>query len=951
MVAARSARSLERRNFEVEDLLNFDHVLPFIDGDTSISGEKLAQKSRSPFAAHVHLKSTLPTLLLEEHEDILESVSCYDSLIELEFYDAATLSTAWAGMQKRSEMLVITSHAGCNAKGEREPFLITKVDKKSRSLVLTVTPSTFKKSFHSIDVSFGAQGESAPKRHDQELKKRQAPAGSSSTTAPSVAGISSLPTATKASATFSTALAGATILPPSFPGSDSIVPGLPAGLTVVCKDCSLQGSIDLSDGVISTGGNRNSINSSGDAYESDINEIVNFLDAGYFDLTVNNFAAHVELETTAQPSGSLITHTVPFPDVGIPGWVIPKIAEVGPVLRPQLVFGIALSTTLTFTYGFDISIPSPINVHLSLADPTTLSTASSFQSTKLTPLPFQSQHSPFNLTISVAFQPELLLTVALLSEGSSVAAGAFFDIPRLSATISELDQCPAPASSSSPPFPTTSSSSNSGKGHYLNIQPEIELDTGVLVNANLALPNKKFSINEAVTKTLASTAFPLPTTCLSFDGGAKSYKAVETGASTGTGTGSTKATGTAAVSGNGASSATSVMIAYTGGSPGATGKLKEFLRPSIPAYGILSHRWEEGEITFKDVSKSRNLDAPGWEKLHYACKFAKERFRREWLWMDTCCIDKKSSAELSEAVNSMYMWYAQAEECYAYLNDVPFHDRVQAPESAFRKSAWFTRAWTLQELLAPSKVYFIAQDWGAILGMKVEMSDYLFEITGIDRECLAGSILPARYSIAQRMSWASRRQCTREEDTAYSIIGLFGVAMPLIYGEGEAKAFRRLQLELINTSNDETVFAWPAGFSNQSAGGQLLARRPLDFAGCANLRTTSLLRPPYQMTNKALQIYVKSSEVHNERRDRNGLVYIVIALNCHAEMADGGLKPMARLLYRIYDISSTSSISNAYNVFKCAASFSEENLISKFGMEAMNPYDIPVEMISIVDIY
>ncbi|OBZ69928.1 hypothetical protein A0H81_10581 [Grifola frondosa] len=152
----------------------------------------------------------------------------------------------------------------------------------------------------------------------------------------------------------------------------------------------------------------------------------------------------------------------------------------------------------------------------------------------------------------------------------------------------------------------------------------------------------------------------------------------------------------------------------------------------------------------------------------------------------------------------MYTWYNKSEVCYAYLDDVPKGVDPATPISAFGGSKWFTRGWTLQELIAPKQVVFLAQDWSDI-GTRKKLVDVLRNITGIDRNVLLG--LPAQLSVAQRMSWAAHRVTTREEDVAYSLMGLFGINMPTIYGEGK-QAFIRLQYEIMQRSTDHSVFTW-----------------------------------------------------------------------------------------------------------------------------------------------
>jgi hypothetical protein len=230
---------------------------------------------------------------------------------------------------------------------------------------------------------------------------------------------------------------------------------------------------------------------------------------------------------------------------------------------------------------------------------------------------------------------------------------------------------------------------------------------------------------------------------------------------------------------------------------------------------------------------------------------------REFGMTDTCCIDKRSSAELSEAINSMYKWYENAQVCYAYLNDV-----ANGPEDlvlqALIKSEWFTRGWTLQELLAPGLVYFVDKSWKVVLGEKRKLCYVISEITGIKSWVLeqtgTTTRLPAlnSCSVAQKMSWAARRTCTRE-DSAYCLIGLFKVQMPLLYGEGGRGAFQRLQQEILKKSTDESIFAWRGQFDEPEWTG-MLASSPKDFEDSGNIECAfDLNRVEYAMTNRGLK--------------------------------------------------------------------------------------------------
>ncbi|KAH7370250.1 heterokaryon incompatibility protein-domain-containing protein [Rhexocercosporidium sp. MPI-PUGE-AT-0058] len=238
--------------------------------------------------------------------------------------------------------------------------------------------------------------------------------------------------------------------------------------------------------------------------------------------------------------------------------------------------------------------------------------------------------------------------------------------------------------------------------------------------------------------------------------------------------------------------------------------LTEFFGDGIPKYAILSHRWEAGEVSFKDLTDGTSKGKPGYGKIQF-CGEQARRNKLENFWVDTCCIDKSSSAELSEAINSMFRWYQEATRCYVYLSDVSIRKRKASDgsvectwESAFRVSKWFTRGWTLQELLAPRSVEFYSRE-GKSLGDKRTLEQQIHEITGIPTTALREYTLP-QFDVDERFSWAKSRQTTRGEDKAYSLFGIFDVQMPLLIGEGEVKAFQRLRKAIDKPLKGKSVF-------------------------------------------------------------------------------------------------------------------------------------------------
>ncbi|KEY75078.1 hypothetical protein S7711_01542 [Stachybotrys chartarum IBT 7711] len=257
----------------------------------------------------------------------------------------------------------------------------------------------------------------------------------------------------------------------------------------------------------------------------------------------------------------------------------------------------------------------------------------------------------------------------------------------------------------------------------------------------------------------------------------------------------------------------------------------------VPAYTVLSHTWGAEEVTYQEFKDGDCEAKLGYRKIKFACmQTLKDGY--EWTWVDTCCIDKTSSAELTEAINSMYSWYYEAASCYVYLVDATWKGPIVKNNSAtqildtIKNCLWFTRGWTLQELLASSELKIFDKDWIAIFEDKSKngISLVLSTITGINRRCIENRQAIRHEPIATRMSWASGRRCTRVEDTAYCLMGLFDVNMPLLYGEGD-KAFMRLQEQIWNSTDDHTLLCWfvdehsPRAWTLESA----FAQSPKDF--------------------------------------------------------------------------------------------------------------------------
>jgi len=268
--------------------------------------------------------------------------------------------------------------------------------------------------------------------------------------------------------------------------------------------------------------------------------------------------------------------------------------------------------------------------------------------------------------------------------------------------------------------------------------------------------------------------------------------------------------------------------------------LHSFVSPQhdAPHYAILSHTWEVDEVLFEDMATPERMVAlatekkKAWTKVQRSCAMARA-LSFDHIWIDTLCIDKSSSSELSEAINSMFEWYALSGVCLAYISDYKDDGLKSGASDAtnFLNSRWFTRGWTLQELIAPANLVFYDMEWFPI-GDRRFLANVISSKTSIYRKFLARrgpsqaeNLQNLRRDltavcVAAKMKWVSVRQTGRPEDTAYCMLGLFNVNMPLLYGEGAEKAFVRLQEEIIKHSFDQTILTWQSPGRKALLGGR-----------------------------------------------------------------------------------------------------------------------------------
>ncbi|KAJ5046940.1 heterokaryon incompatibility protein-domain-containing protein [Bipolaris maydis] len=307
--------------------------------------------------------------------------------------------------------------------------------------------------------------------------------------------------------------------------------------------------------------------------------------------------------------------------------------------------------------------------------------------------------------------------------------------------------------------------------------------------------------------------------------------------------------------------------------------LTQFSDKDIPHYAILSHTWgpDADEVTFGDLVNGTGRDKPGYKKILF-CGEQAAQDGLEYFWIDTCCIDKSSSAELTEAINSMFKWYRASDVCYAFLSD------LNPIRESLRDCKWFQRGWTLQELIAPFIVRFYDEEWN-FRGDKISLLGELISITQVDAEVLVNTVALEEVPVAVRMSWAAKRETKREEDRAYSLLGILQINMPMLYGEGE-NAFIRLQKEIIRNSPDMSVFGWTRTTSivhvEQHSG--LLASSPADFEHARSLvvaQDTVFDNCEFSITNRGLKFELPLAT------DRNTGCYILPINHRHRYNIEG----------------------------------------------------------------
>ncbi|TGO46438.1 hypothetical protein BCON_0325g00060 [Botryotinia convoluta] len=470
--------------------------------------DSIIQGAHSRFAS-TSMKYKLPAVTLEDIELNIKNIVCSKSTIIVRFPSANLLVEAENEWKDLSEFLVISSHAGCNDQNARAPYLVSNVEYvlKSNTAILSVQRIEWSDAYDTMEVKFGmGKYDSSALRKHSDLRKRIT----------STISVSSSETVSFPSAPSATPISDISVhdigysVPAGFNlGSFATSnDGTGGSLSISCGNCSIEGTIELTQGVFTVSDS-----------SLDTEKAVNFVEHGYFDMVVNGLGAHIEIDSAV--AGTFTeTFIMDLTTLALPGFQIPNIAAIGPMWVPAIQGSISVSQNLNFTYGFDVSVPDKSSIRLNIGN-LTESTSSGFSDSSITARPLTATDPSISLTLSLALHSELLLGVNILSGKGSIAAGAFLDLPALSVTISELTSVDENCN------PAQSSSSSVKDLDYFssltNIVPQADIAIGLQAGIQLRIPDLHFVENVGTTATLAGTSMLLPTHCMSFDGGKKEF--------------------------------------------------------------------------------------------------------------------------------------------------------------------------------------------------------------------------------------------------------------------------------------------------------------------------------------------------------------------------------------------------------------------------------------------
>ncbi|KAF3481169.1 uncharacterized protein GIQ15_03928 [Arthroderma uncinatum] len=499
-------------------ILQKEASLDFVDHTAHLT----ARSNDPVFVTNLNVGSQHPILLLEDLEDGLHDISCSESGIKLSFDSAEYMEAVSEELMGIGEFVAISSHLDCNEDEQRAPHMITKVtvDKANNTITLSRTDTRWEDALSTIDVSFSRKRQSNVVRRSQKpnnsIKRRYESSTASSTPTmqfPSVPSYApNYPTTNKINVSYK----NKTLVPPGIPGASLI--GLPEGITLSCKDCTLSGGLELSDGSFRL--NRS---------KTDIGSTLQFIAEGEVALDVSGIFARMELELALDAGKELLNFSAPFPSIPLTPFAVPGIVQFGAIFTPQVSVSVTLSQPMNFSYGLEVLVPKDSSFNINLNEIKN-STAEGFEYTKFTEIPFQSSHGITDLTFAVSFSPQILLGIGSPTGQLKGGAGVTFNMPHASVKLSQLDgvdeNCETVAQV---PGNQEGKKKEGGSlldslvGNFTNVVPKLDFSVVPFIELGIRLPN--LDVVRYQETTVAATQYSLPTACLAFDKRMSTYGA------------------------------------------------------------------------------------------------------------------------------------------------------------------------------------------------------------------------------------------------------------------------------------------------------------------------------------------------------------------------------------------------------------------------------------------
>ncbi|GFF75445.1 hypothetical protein IFM53868_01581 [Aspergillus udagawae] len=508
--AAVSRSKLESRAAFASNLLRREASFDFLHGD---------QDLESVFVATLDVKSQSPILALEELDDSVQEVTCTESQIDILFGSIEQVRSIHRELEQTDGFILVTSHSGCDPDGERSTHRVTKVaiDLTRNVLSLGKSDCGWQDAFHTTRVSFSRRHPSEVRRRSNTLIKRQQQSQSKSPeTTKTMGGSAETPTFTIPAPSATSGLSSTStkelnehyvdqkIFPPVVPAAAAL---LPSGITVSCKNCSLEGNIVLNKGSFEISGS--------DGFMDAVNNTIAFFDHGSIEVIANGLFAQVELEFDLSASQDLVSFSAQLPAIPLIPFEIPGVLVFGPMIVAEFDLSLSLAQSIGFSYGFNLSVPANSKVELNM-DEISNSSITGFDKTTVHALPFQAKAALVSLIASIGFKPQILLGINTAVGSVQGGVGAFLELPKVSLNVTQLGNVNEKCEAVSNGDGKLTSVLDHVFGNFTNLVPTVDINLGALANFEVDVP-RVFTEAAAVQTVLASTSYPLPTACLHFD--------------------------------------------------------------------------------------------------------------------------------------------------------------------------------------------------------------------------------------------------------------------------------------------------------------------------------------------------------------------------------------------------------------------------------------------------